>query len=208
MAAPASTLSPGLHVSQEGKLQGEAKRQANRERAAAVQAAELAQVRDTEADAYRECKGRMLGRPSSYTDDQGAFICAWVAQGRSLAAWCRQSGIPMETVYRWLRARADFREMYAQAHEDRADTLADEAQAIADQAADQPSIEGVAAAKLRVETRKWIAAKLRPGKWGERQQIEHTGGVSIRIGIPQKPTPAAEVIDMNSDSLQLTAEKS
>jgi len=86
-----------------------------------------------------------------------------------------------------MRARADFRERYAQAHEDRADTLADDILTIADEAAQAPTIEGVAAAKLQVEARKWVAAKLRPGKYGERQEVAHTGGVSIRIGIPRKP---------------------
>jgi hypothetical protein len=101
----------------------------------------------------------------------------------------------METVYRWMREYAQFQERYARAHEDRADTLADEMLEIADDAAGEDcSIEGVAAAKLRVETRKWIASKLRPGKWGEKQTVEHVGGVSIRIGIPQKPLQVAQEV--------------
>jgi hypothetical protein len=98
-----------------------------------------------------------------------------------------------------LRQDAQFHERYARAHEDRADTLADEMIEIADDAASRPSIEGVAAAKLRVETRRWIAQKLRPQKWGDKQTVEHVGAVSIRIGIPAK----GKVIDATEVSPKL-----
>jgi hypothetical protein len=109
----------------------------------------------------------------------------------------------METVYRWMREYARFQERYARAHEDRADTLTDEMLEIADAAAGENcSIEGVAAAKLRVEARKWIASKLRPQKWGEKQVVEHHGAVSIRIGIPQKPVGNA--VDVTPRPARLT----
>jgi hypothetical protein len=137
-----------------------------------------------------------LGRPSEYTQEEGDVICAWIANGKSLSSYCRMHGRAMDTVYRWLRTHALFREGYARAHEDRADTLADEMLEIADSPQAARSIEDAQAAKLRVETRKWIASKLRPQKWGEKQTVEHVGGVSIRIGIPQKQA-AANVIDVS-----------
>ena len=33
--------------------------------------------------------------------------------------------------------------------------------------------------KLRVETRKWIASKLKPKKYGDKVQTEHSGSVAI-----------------------------
>jgi hypothetical protein len=129
------------------------------------------------------------GRPSEYTDELGDQLCAWIAAGGSLKGWCRHEGRAIDTVYRWMRQDARFHDRYARAHEDRADTLADEMLEIADEAAQDASIEGVAAAKLRVETRRWIAQKLRPQKWGERATVEHVGAVSIRIGIPQRTRP-------------------
>lgn len=136
------------------------------------------------------------GRPSEYTDEEGDDICAWIAGGGSLRAWCRQNSRAIETVYRWMRQDARFHARYAQAHEDRADTLADEMIEIADDSAVNASIEGVAAAKLRVETRRFIASKLRPQKWGEKQTVEHVGAVNIRIGIPAKPPTTIEAQDV------------
>lgn len=127
-----------------------------------------------------------FGRPCEYTERVGEELCGWIAGGGSLRGWCREHGCSMETVYRWLRQFPHFQARYALAHEDRADTLADEMLDIADDCAVAPTIEGVAAAKLRVETRRFIASKLRPQKWGERQTVEHVGAVSIRIGIPQR----------------------
>jgi hypothetical protein len=96
--------------------------------------------------------------------------------------------------------RADFLARYSRACEDRADTLADDIIEIVDAAAENPTIEGVAAAKLRMEARKWIASKLRPQKWGDKQTVEHVGAVNIRIGIPTKQ-PAPELVERVPDPL-------
>lgn len=82
-----------------------------------------------------------------------------------------------------------FRERYARAREAAADRLMDEALAIADDGtADLVTrfnrkgeeytavdYENVNRSKLRVDTRKWAAAKLAPQKYGERVIAEHTG---------------------------------
>ena len=100
-------------------------------------------------------------------------------------------------MYRWLRRDASFHARYSQAHEDRADTLTDQMLEIADHAAEDASIEGVAAAKLRVETRRWIAAKLRPQKWGDKVIHQQQGSVSIRIGVPRlEQGQQAQVVEM------------
>jgi hypothetical protein len=35
--------------------------------------------------------------------------------------------------------------------------------------------EAIQRSKLRVDTRKWVASKLKPKKYGDRQTFEHTG---------------------------------
>lgn len=142
---------------------------------------------------------RGRGRPSEYTQEEADALCGWISQGGSLRAYCRETGRNAATIYGWMREDAEFFARYSRAHEDRADTLTDEMQEIADQAAENPTIEGVAAAKLRVETRKWIASKLKPNKWGDKQVVEHKGAVNIRIGIPSKPRQIeAEVVDVKA----------
>lgn len=78
--------------------------------------------------------------------------------------------------------------MYARAREDQADTLADQIIEIADtpmlgiktKTDDEGNVETtegdmIEHRRLRVDARKWIAAKLKPRKYGERLNTEHTG---------------------------------
>jgi hypothetical protein len=99
----------------------------------------------------------------------------------------------VSTVYRWIAANDTFRDMYARAREDQADTLADQIIDISDDStndfvdagvgenADGSPIatsfnsEHVQRAKLRVDARKWVAAKLKPKKYGDKLSTEHTG---------------------------------
>jgi terminase small subunit-like protein len=130
-----------------------------------------------------------MARPSEYTEEQAIEICSRIAEGQSLVAICRDDGLPdVRTVYRWLAAREEFCQMYTRAREDQADTLADQIIDIADTPVagiktktdgdgKVETIEGdmIEHRRLQVEARKWIAAKLKPKKYGERVQNEHTG---------------------------------
>lgn len=127
-----------------------------------------------------------MGRPSEYTDDIGAAICARLAGGEPLTKICRDDGMPNPaTVYRWLIAFPTFSEMYTRAREDQADTLADEIVAIADDGQNDTYVNGdgvevtnqdvIARSKLRVEARKWVAAKLKPRKYGDAMKLEGAG---------------------------------
>lgn len=116
---------------------------------------------------------RKIGRPSSFTPKLADEICGRLVNGESLRAICRDEGFPaVGTVLRWVGENADFREQYARARELQAETLADEIVSIADDAEkDQPS---VAKARLQVDSRKWVASKLLPKKYGDK--IAHVGG--------------------------------
>ena len=115
-----------------------------------------------------------------------------------LATICKQEEMPDKTtVYRWLQNYETFRNLYARAREDQADTLADEIIAIADEdpalVFDVQHLSGteievarvdsaaVNHQRLRVDARKWIAAKLKPKKYGEKTEIEHTGDLKIGV---------------------------
>ena len=49
--------------------------------------------------------------------------------------------------------------------------------------------------KLRVDSRKWIASKINPGKWGDKLAIETTSKVSILDHLNEviNVTPSAEI---------------
>ena len=111
------------------------------------------------------------GRPSEYSDEIAGSILARISNGESLRQICRSEGFPDHTtVYRWMIQRENFGTAYARARLEQADTLADEIQAIAD----DESIPSDSR-RIRVDARKWIAAKLKPKTYGERVVNEHTG---------------------------------
>lgn len=145
------------------------------------------QMREDRLTTGQQGTGQMsVGRPTEYTDEEAVALCTWVQAGGSLRGYSAKTGRAPATVYRWMAENAKFHALYSQAQEDRTDTLAEETLEIADESAVNPTLEGVAAAKLRIEARKWIASKLRPQKWGDKQVVEHVGAVNIHIGIPPK----------------------
>lgn len=116
-------------------------------------------------------------------------ICEKIADGESLRSICLSPDMPSKTeVFRWLGAaeNAAFRDQYARAREAQADALFDEIQDIADDGSndyttkerpdgseyDVFDAEHVQRSKLRIETRKWMAGKLRPKVYGERLAID------------------------------------
>jgi hypothetical protein len=148
---------------------------------------EVAQEERTAHNELRISKSKdnavtVLGRPSEYSVEEADKICAWIGEGRSLRSYCRLEHRSLETVYRWLRERRDFRERYARAHDDRADSLADEICDIADEVA-SGTLEQIQAARLRVDARKWVASKLKPAKWGEYQPNTTSAPVIFNLGI-------------------------
>lgn len=133
-------------------------------------------------------------------------ICDEIAQGRSLADICRQDWSPEYcTVARWLGKYEDFRESYNRARESQADVLADEIVSIADEMptitvqtrhGEHQSIDMAAIQRnrLRVDARKWVAAKLKPKVYGD--ALQHTGPdggpMQVMVAAWMSPQPKAE----------------
>lgn len=122
---------------------------------------------------------RKAGRPSAYTPAVASVICEALAAGMSLRTLCAQPAMPsMTTVMRWLadEAKPEFRLHYAHAREAQADLLTAEILEIADDSSGdiitdkdgntRLDCEFIARARLRVDSRKWLASKLVPKKYG------------------------------------------
>lgn len=136
-----------------------------------------------------------MGRPSEYTPEVALEICALIIEGKSLRAICSAENMPgVRTVYSWLQANESFQQQYARAKEDQADTLADEILDIADDGGHDKIVtedgtlidhDHITRSRLRVDTRKWIASKLKPKKYGERLDLNadlaHSGCVEVHI---------------------------
>ena len=121
----------------------------------------------------------MTGRPSDYTQEIATTICGLMAEGMSLRKICALDGMPDKaTVFRWLAKHPSFRDQYAQAQEDRTNAMAEELLEIADQydaESDNATPDHINRARLRIDTRKWLLAKMRPKKYGDKITQEHTG---------------------------------
>ncbi len=111
---------------------------------------------------------RMSGRPTKFTDGTGDLICELIAEGSSASSACKAAGIRLSTLYRWLRSQPAFSNNYARAREDAADTLVDELMRIAQEEPD------VHRARLKIDARKWIAARMKPKSWGDKFQVDQT----------------------------------
>lgn len=135
-----------------------------------------------------------LGRRSSYNKDIATIICERLSLGESLREICREDGMPTKTtVMRWLadNENLEFRDQYARARELQAEHWAEEIVEIADDATNDwmmrrnkdgsdsdvetVNAENINRSRLRVDTRKWLMARMAPKKYGDRVTNEMVG---------------------------------
>lgn len=130
-----------------------------------------------------------------------------IATGASLPAALRQLPEPRPSLW-WckmaVRNDPDLAERYRAAQELRADALADEIVALADEPM-PAGLQGTEASawvqlmRLRVDARKWTASRLFPRQWGDR--VEVGVDVAARISV----TAALEAANRRVASLQAEA---
>lgn len=145
------------------------------------------------------------GRPTDYTQETADIICERLADGESLRTICDDADMPARsTVFRWLSLHKEFSDQYARAKEVQAEVLADELISIADDGRNdwmerknedgenigwRENGEALRRSALRIDTRKWVAAKLLPKKYGEKIAV---GGSKDMDPIETKDTNASD----------------
>jgi hypothetical protein len=138
-----------------------------------------------------------MARPSDYSIELASLICSRMAEGESVRSICRDPDMPAaSTIFLWLARHSEFTEQYARAAEARAHGLAEEALEIADDGQNDTyeDDEGnkrtdqdvIARSRLRVDTRKWFAARLNPRKYGDK--VEQT-----LVGDKEKPLEVRQI---------------
>lgn len=121
-----------------------------------------------------------MARPSEFSQDTAGYICEQLIEGKSLRSVCTQDGMPAaSTVCRWLSQNEEFRKQYVHARELQADALFDQCLDIAD-----GSCADVQRDRLKVDTRKWMAAKLAARKYGEKIDVTSNGETVGRVYYP------------------------
>jgi hypothetical protein len=129
---------------------------------------------------------------STYTDEVADVICERIADGESLKAICEDEAMPSKaTVFKWLSEIASFSDKYAIAREAHSDALFDDILSIADDGRNDwmeknfgeetrwvENGEALRRSQLRIDARKWMASKLKPKKYGERLDLNHSGSIA------------------------------
>lgn len=128
----------------------------------------------------------MSGRPTKYSKELADKICERVVEGKSLIKISKELGFSLSSFFKWVGEEEGFSDKYTRAKVEQADTLIEEILDIADDSQQDTFIdengqeitrkEVIARSRLRVDTRKWIAGKMRPKKYSDRldQSIEIT----------------------------------
>ena len=125
-------------------------------------------------------------RVTTFTQEVADLICEALAEGHSLRSICAADNMPSKsTVFKWLGEQKSFSDQYARAREAQADCLFDDILEIADDGRNdkytddegnlRTDYDVIARSKLRVDARKWMAAKLRPRVYGDKIDLNHGG---------------------------------
>jgi hypothetical protein len=99
-------------------------------------------------------------------------------------------------IYRWLDTNQIFKEQYTQARIKQADYYAE---MIVDEAF---SSHDAAIGRLRMDALKWAASKIAPKKYGDKVEVEQTGGTALTVSfaLPSR-SGKPESIELESGKL-------
>jgi transposase-like protein len=125
----------------------------------------------------------MAGRPKQRAEmvmleGYAEFIFDELDKGETQSAIAREIGVMQSSLSRWLNANQERKQSLAESRAHASHRLAEETLAIADEAANAGSAHEVAAAKLRIETRRHLAGVWNREQYGEQQR----GQVVVNIG--------------------------
>jgi hypothetical protein len=136
-----------------------------------------------------------MARPTDYTPELAERICEVISESdRGLKTICKRNpDFPNKsTIMRWLTELPEFKDQYARAKELQAEFIADQILEIADNSEDDIRTDDngkqyvdhdhINRSRLRVESRKWVASKLLPKKYGDKTTLDvNPGEDSIRV---------------------------
>lgn len=120
-------------------------------------------------------------------------ICRRLSEGEPLRQICREEGKPnFSVIYAWMNEDAAIAQRIARAREIGHEHIFEGTLEIADDATNdwmesnapddvgyKLNGEHVQRSKLRIETRLKLLAKWNPKKYGDKQQIEHSGNIGL-----------------------------
>lgn len=147
---------------------------------------------------------KKIGRPTEFNQKVADKICEALADGHSLRTICQADDMPHRaTVFRWLahKDNQQFRDQYAHAREEQAETVIDEMFDIADDGRNdwmekiapngKPigwvlNGEAVQRSRIRIEARQWYAGKVKPKKYGTKVELGGDPNAPIKMQVEWK----------------------
>ncbi len=148
---------------------------------------------------------KLRGRPTEYTPEKASLVCNLLAQGIPLSQICKDNiDLPHPSIIRdWCEKNKELSLAIAHAREDGEDCIAGETRKIA---RGEPgySTGDVIRDKLIIDTDLKLLAKWNPKKYGDKQQIDHTGTLTLSQLVEQSyktvDSTATNVIEDKSQS--------
>lgn len=109
---------------------------------------------------------RPIGRPRTLTPERIATVLDAIAEGASVRQACLKHGIARLTLRRELQREPALWTRYMQAREGQAESYIDDLLEVAEPVPGEDNA-AVQARRLKIDTLKWIAAKLHPKVYGD-----------------------------------------
>jgi uncharacterized protein (DUF885 family) len=118
------------------------------------------------------------GRPTLKTPELCKEICERVAKGETLTSICNEPEMPSwTTVHDWQKADESFRQDIMRAREQQAEAWAEEVKTLSD--AELETHEQIGRARLRMQSRQWLAGKYNPQFADKPTQVGVNVGVAV-----------------------------
>lgn len=155
---------------------------------------------DAVSDKVTTTRARAKNKPGVvYSDGLLASILDRVANGESLSSVCDADDMPSrKSFFQWVKDNPEIQAQYEFAIQMRADKLAEDILAIADDGIgdtytdadgnERTNQDVIARSRLRVDARKWLASKMAPKKYGDKTEAEvtHKGGFTVTWANPEE----------------------
>lgn len=159
----------------------------------------------------------LMARPIVYTAEIGLQIAERISNGEPVKSLCKDETMPSVGIfYKWLNVHSEFQELYARSKEEQIESLVEDMLSIADDGTNdwnevfdkdgqsqgwRLNAEHVQRSRVRIDTRKWLASKLKPKKYGDRQTVE----MNVNVTLSQRLEAAEKLIDVSPDISKISA---
>jgi hypothetical protein len=136
------------------------------------------------------------GRPTLKTPELCAEICRRISEGETMQAILKDPGMPAwTTVHDWKQADESFRQDLMRAREQQAEVWAEEVKTLSDDELD--THEAIGRARLRMQSRQWLAGKYNPQFADKPTQI----GVQVGVSVVLPEAERAKLIERRDRAL-------